>query len=34
LAWTADGTPAQFSFHRRLVWQDGLRNITQKLSLH
>lgn len=35
LAWTADGTPAQFSFHRRLVWDkdNPARLVSQKLTL-
>jgi hypothetical protein len=36
LAWTSDGSAAQFSFHRRLVWhKDAPSEVkTQKLSLH
>jgi len=35
LAWTADGTPAQFSFHRRLVWHKDTptKLVSQKLTL-
>ena len=35
LAWTADGSPAHFSFHRQLVWHKGnpAQIKTQKLVL-
>ncbi|MBE0593563.1 MAG: hypothetical protein IH616_14310 [Gemmatimonadales bacterium] len=36
LAWTADDSPAQFSFHRRLVWNKdkGTKLVSQVLTLH